>query len=86
MSKENILQLFFELINDSLEWGIGNDDYGMYIDGCAAMTGKLLEKIEGKDCNKTMTEDTHDKHSVTGNIASHSFNLPTDTSRLRSKM
>ena len=48
MGKEDILQLFFETINDSLEWGVSSDRYGTYVDGCAAMTEKLLEKVESK--------------------------------------
>lgn len=49
MGKEDILQLFFETINDSLEWGVSSDRYGTYVDGCAAMTEKLLEKVESKN-------------------------------------
>lgn len=49
MEKEDILQLFFEAINDSLELGINDDCYGTYVNGCAAMTGKLLEKFESKN-------------------------------------
>lgn len=49
MEKEDILQLFFETVNDSLEWGVSSDRYGTYVDGCAAMTEKLLEKVESKN-------------------------------------
>lgn len=49
MGKEDILQLFFETINDSLEWGVSSDRYGTYVDGCAVMTEKLLEKVESKN-------------------------------------
>lgn len=46
MDRQDILQLFFNTINDSLEWGIGNNNYAVYVDGCAAMTDKLLQKLE----------------------------------------
>lgn len=49
MGKEGILQLFFETINDSLEWGISSDRYGTYVEGCAAITEKILEKVENKN-------------------------------------
>ena len=46
MSRSMILEAMYEVIKDSTEWGVGEKDYGMFVDGIVAMTEAMLEKNE----------------------------------------
>ena len=48
MNKLEILETFFETIEESTEWGFECEDrtYGYYIDGVVSMTNRLLEKVK----------------------------------------
>ena len=48
MNKENIYEEFFNVIRESIEWGIDakNSKYGNYIDGVASMAQILLDKLD----------------------------------------
>ena len=46
MSRGMILEAMYEVIKDSTEWGVGEKDYGMFVDGIVAMTEAMLEKNE----------------------------------------
>lgn len=49
MNKEKILEAFYEVINDTIDWyteGKNDNTYVHFVIGALAMTDKLLEKIE----------------------------------------
>ena len=48
-----VLEIAFETIKNSTEWGIDCEDksYGHYVDGVIRMTDNLLDEFNKKDCN-----------------------------------
>ena len=50
MNRGMILEAMYEVISESLEWGITEKEYGMFVDGVVAMTEKLIEdtRLEGR--------------------------------------
>lgn len=56
MDKITILETFFEVIGDSLEWGLDfkDDTYAHFVDGASAMVKELLKKIGSKDSPTTV--------------------------------
>lgn len=63
MNRSTILEAMYEVIKESTEWGLGEKDYGQFVDGVVAMTEKILElsyeeykhRIEGM-------QDSIDRH------------------------
>lgn len=53
MDKNRILEIAFETIKDSTEWGIECEDksYGHYVDGIVRMTDNLLDEFNKKNCD-----------------------------------
>ena len=51
MDKNRVLEIAFETIKDSTEWGIECEDksYGRYVDGVIRMTDNLLDEFNKKD-------------------------------------
>lgn len=51
MDKNKILEIAFETIKDSTEWGIECEDktYGHYVDGVVTMTDNILNEFENCD-------------------------------------
>lgn len=45
IDKNKVYEATYETIKESLEWGLGEKDYGQFIDGVIAMTEKLLDKF-----------------------------------------
>lgn len=52
MDKNKIIEVAYETIKESTEWGIVNEgkEYGNWIDGVVAMTDALINEIDKKDC------------------------------------
>lgn len=53
MDKNKIIEVAFETIKESTEWGIEDksDRYGHFVDGVVTMTDNLLNKMkEEKNC------------------------------------
>lgn len=50
IDKNRILEIAFETIKDSTEWGIESENklYGYYVDGVVAMTDRLLDEFTKK--------------------------------------
>lgn len=50
MDKNRILEITFETIKESTEWGLDcdNKNYGYWIDGVVAMTESLLDELDKK--------------------------------------
>lgn len=49
MDKNQIIEIAFETIRESTEWGIEEEDckaYGHFVDGVVTMTDALLDKIK----------------------------------------
>lgn len=46
MSRSMILEAMYEVIRESTEWGLGEKDYGQFVDGVVAVVEKMLEKNE----------------------------------------
>lgn len=46
MSRSTILEAMYEVIKESTEWGLGEKDYGQFVDGVVSVVEKLLEKEE----------------------------------------
>lgn len=57
MNREKILQTFYEVINESVDWYAedkDNNTYVNFVNGALAMTNKLLEQTE---CNYSDSEN-----------------------------
>ena len=65
MSRSMILEVMYEVIKDSIEWGVSceNGSYGNYVDGVMAMTEEMLKKTEIEDRCKEV-EDNVNKLSI----------------------
>lgn len=48
MNKETIYEEFFNVVSDSIEWGIDTENckYGYYIDGATSMAQALLDRFD----------------------------------------
>ena len=53
INKNRILEIAFETIKDSTEWGIECEDksYGHYVDGVIRMIDNLIYEFNKKSCN-----------------------------------
>lgn len=52
MNRIDILESMYEVIKDSLEWGLDTKEYGYFVDGVVAMVEEIereLEKSEMKN-------------------------------------
>lgn len=51
LTKELIYETVYQLVSDSTEWGVEEDNirYGQFIDGAMTMATMLLDKIQPKD-------------------------------------
>ena len=61
MNRGMILEAMYEVISESLEWGITEKEYGMFVDGVVAMTEKLIEDTRLEDRvkeNATLVDET----------------------------
>lgn len=56
MDKITILETFFEVIDESLDWGLDSSDdiYSHFINGASAMVKELLEKISSENSPTTV--------------------------------
>lgn len=52
MDKDRILEIVFETIKESTEWGIECEDksYGHYVDGVVTMANNILNEFNKKNC------------------------------------
>lgn len=60
MDKEKILEIFYEVVNESVDWYAedkDNNTYASFIDGVLGMTNKLLEHVE-INCSSTIANET----------------------------
>ena len=46
MNRTDILEAMYEVIKDSTEWGVSEEQYGMFADGVVAMTDAVLSRYE----------------------------------------
>ena len=53
MDKNKILEIAFNTIKDSTDWGMDceNKNYGFFIDGVVTMTSNLLDEFNKKNFN-----------------------------------
>ena len=53
MDKNKILEIAFNTIKDSIDWGVEceNKSYGHYVDGIVTMTSNILEEFDKKSCD-----------------------------------
>lgn len=49
MNRSTILEAMYEVIKCSIDWGTGEKDYGMFVDGVVAMTDEMLEKLNNTE-------------------------------------
>lgn len=47
MNRIDILESMYEVIKDSLEWGLDTKEYGYFVDGVVAMVEEMLDKYVG---------------------------------------
>lgn len=55
MNRMDVLEAMYEVVKDSTEWGVSENEYGMFVDGVVAMTDAMLEKE--KERHKRMIEE-----------------------------
>ena len=62
INKNRVLEIAFETIKDSTEWGIECEDksYGHYVDGIIRMADNLLDEFDKKDYKKNYYEEKVD--------------------------
>lgn len=48
MNRMDILESMYEVIKDSLEWGLDTKEYGYFVDGIVAMTEVMLKQLGDK--------------------------------------
>lgn len=70
MNKNTILECMYKVIKDSLEWGITEKEYGMFVDGVVAMTEKLIEDTRLEDRVKEV-EEHFEKAVLDDSIKNH---------------
>ena len=60
MNRYTVYETFYKVIEDSLNWGVGEKDYGQFAEGVVAMTEAILKKEEEKrkELIKSLTSDT----------------------------
>lgn len=53
MDKNRVLEIAFNTIKDSTDWGVEceNKSYGHYVDGIVTMTSNILEEFDKKSFN-----------------------------------
>lgn len=53
VDKNQIIEAAFEMIEESVEWGVGstNDSFANFVDGIVAMTRNLLNKLDKVENN-----------------------------------
>ena len=49
MSRSDILECMLEVLEESMEWGLGEKDYGQFVDGVLAVTRAVLNKENNKN-------------------------------------
>lgn len=54
MDKNRILEIAFNTIKDSTDWGMDceNKNYGFFVDGVVTMTSNLLDEFNLKKCDE----------------------------------
>lgn len=77
MDKITILETFFEVIGDSLEWGLDfkDDTYAHFVEGASAMVKELLKKISSENSPTTLDAG----HKVERDSVSHTKIIDGDT-------
>lgn len=77
MDKITILETFFEVIDESLDWGLDSSDdiYSHFIKGASAMVKELLEKISSENSPTTLDAG----HKVERDSVSHTKIIDGDT-------
>lgn len=73
MDREKILEIFYEVVHESVEWYAEDDKnktYTSFIDGILSMTDKLLEKIEINN-SSTIEDVTHVNTTVSQTNRKH---------------
>ena len=60
MSRENIYEVMYDIIDDSMEWGFECDgnEYIHFIEGVKSMTKKLIDKMDSKNDSDSMRGET----------------------------
>lgn len=48
MNRMDILESMYEVIKDSLEWGLDTKEYGYFVNGVADMTEAMLKQLGDK--------------------------------------
>lgn len=48
MNRMDILESMYEVIKDSLDWGLDTKEYGYFVDGVVAMTEVMLKRLRDK--------------------------------------
>lgn len=48
MNRMDILESMYEVIKDSLEWGLDTKEYGYFVNGVADMTETMLKRLKDK--------------------------------------
>lgn len=92
MDREKILETFYEVVNESVDWYAedkNNNTYTHFISGVLSMTNKLLEHVEinrsstiAHDTNITTVTQTDKKHvkivdeDSTSNVGDKIENVP----------
>lgn len=46
MDRCTVYETFYKVIEDSLSWGVGEKDYGQFVEGVVAMTETILKREE----------------------------------------
>lgn len=56
MNKNQVIEIAFETIKESTEWGIEDksDRYGHFIDGVVTVVDNLLDKLKEENTGKSM--------------------------------
>lgn len=73
MDREKILEIFYEVVHESVEWyaeDSKNKTYTSFIDGVLSMTDKLLEKVEINN-SSTIEDVTHVNTTVSQTNRKH---------------
>ena len=57
MNRNMVLESFYKVIQESLEWAIGEKEYGYFVDGVVAM----VEQMEIDECERLNRMPKYDK-------------------------
>ena len=53
MNRVDVLEFMYKVIKDSLDWGLGEKEYGYFVNGVVAMVEETSKELEKKELEKS---------------------------------